>query len=206
MVFCRTDLLSTFSASAQIRLSLIPWFFGSSLGRQYAIISAANSTAIPNVGRSKNTFGSFVGVVLIASVIIIHAALCRCCSSDVTKAIFILTYHAIAAYVILRLLHEDYKNYEKYEMFSKISSQIFLESILNFLRKVLKIQYSKNWKMLRPLNWEALKPDPSPPPACIETGTVYARQKGKSITPNFRKTLEKLSGEFEKNFSKLWKY
>ncbi len=51
------------------------------------------------------TFSStFVEVVLITSLIIIHAVICRRSSSDLTKAMSTLSQHATAAYVILGII------------------------------------------------------------------------------------------------------
>ncbi len=94
------NLLSILFTFTQIRLCPISRFFGFSLGRCYAAISAADSTAVPTVSRFKNISNTFVGVVLIAPVIIIHAALCRRSSSDLIKAMFMPSHHATAAYVI----------------------------------------------------------------------------------------------------------
>ncbi len=52
-------------------------------------------------GRSKSISNTFVEVVLIDPVIIIHAALCGCPSSDLAKAISNLSRLATAAYMIL---------------------------------------------------------------------------------------------------------
>ncbi len=82
----------------------IPRFLGFGLSRRYAAVSAADSTVVPNVGRSKSTSNTFVGVVLIALVIIVHAALCRRSSSDLAKAVSNMYPHAIAAYVILWII------------------------------------------------------------------------------------------------------
>ncbi len=104
------NLLFILSAFTQIRLCPIPRFFGSSHGRRYAAIIAANSTADPSVGRSKNISSIFVGIVFIAPVIIIHAALYRRSSSDLAKAISILSHHSTAAYVILGITTRLYSH------------------------------------------------------------------------------------------------
>ncbi len=97
-------LLSILSAFTQIQLCPIPRFLGSGLDRRYAAISAADSTAILSVGSSKKIFSTFVVVVHVAPVIIIHAAPCRCSSSDLAKAMSILPHHATVAYVILKII------------------------------------------------------------------------------------------------------
>ncbi len=75
--FIIRNLLSILSAFAQIQFCPVPRFLRSGLSRRYAAISAADSTTIPSDGRSKSISSTFVGVVLIAPVIIVHAVLCR---------------------------------------------------------------------------------------------------------------------------------
>ncbi len=77
----------------QLKSTPNPRFFRSGLGRRYAAISAADSATIPSVGRFKNISSTFVGVVLVASVIIIHAAFCRRSSLDLAKAMSILPHY-----------------------------------------------------------------------------------------------------------------
>ncbi len=88
-VLHHTELTVHFIYFAQIQLRPIPRFLGSGLERQYAAISAADSTNIPSVGRSKNISSTFVGVGPIAHAITVHVALCRCSSSDTARAISI---------------------------------------------------------------------------------------------------------------------
>ncbi len=102
--FIILNLLPTLSAFAQIQLCPIPRFLGSGLGRWYAVVSAADSTAVPSVGRSKSISSFFVGVVLIASVIIVHADLYKRSSLDLAKAVFIMFQNATATYVILGII------------------------------------------------------------------------------------------------------
>ncbi len=102
--FIVLNLLSTLSVFAQIKLHSIPSFLESGLGSQYAVISAADSNAIPSIGKSKNFSSILVRVVLIAPVIIIRAALRRRSSSDLAKAISILSYHATVTYMILGII------------------------------------------------------------------------------------------------------
>ncbi len=90
VVHYHTELTVHFIAFAQIRLYPVPRFLGSGLGRRYAAISAADSTTVPIVGGSKSISSTFVGVVVIASVIIVHATLCRSSSSDLAKAVSIM--------------------------------------------------------------------------------------------------------------------
>ncbi len=62
------------------------------LGRRYAAAKAAVSTSILNSGKSKSISNTFVGVVLIASMIKTRAALCRRSSSDIVGIISVLSY------------------------------------------------------------------------------------------------------------------
>ncbi len=102
--FIILNLLSTLSAFVQIRLHSIPRLLRSGLGKWYAAISAANSTAVPNVGGFKSILSTFVGVVLIAPVIIMYAALCRCSSLDLAKAMSIMSHYVIVVYMILWII------------------------------------------------------------------------------------------------------
>ncbi len=99
--FIILNLLSTLSAFTEIRLCPIPRFLWSGLCRQYVAINAADSTNIPSVGICKNISSTFIGVVLIAPVTIVHAALCRHSNSDLAKA---MSHHATAAYVIIGII------------------------------------------------------------------------------------------------------
>ncbi len=98
------NLLFSLSAFAQVRLCPIPRFLESGLGRQYAAINVTDSTTVLNVGGSKSISSTFVGAVLIAPAIIMHAALCRHSSSDLAKAMPIMSHHATAAYAILGII------------------------------------------------------------------------------------------------------
>ncbi len=64
----------------------------------------------PPPGRSKNISNTFVGVVLIAPVIIMRAALCRRSSSDLVKAVPMPSHHATAAYVISGIITRWYSH------------------------------------------------------------------------------------------------
>ncbi len=94
--FIILNLLSSLSAFAQIRLGPIPRFLRSGLGRWYDAIEAANSTAIPSVGRSKS-ISTFLEIVLIAPVIIVHASFYRHSTSDLAKAMSIMSHYVTAA-------------------------------------------------------------------------------------------------------------
>ncbi len=74
------------------------------LERRYAAPNAATSSAVLSGGRSKNISSNFVGILLRAPVIIMHAALYRCTSSDLAKVKSMLSHHAIAAYVIVGII------------------------------------------------------------------------------------------------------
>ncbi len=102
--FIILNLLSTLSAFAQILLCPISRFLGSGYGRRYVAFSAADSIAIPSVGRSKSISSTFVGVVLIAPAIIVHATLYRSASSDLPKTMSIMSHFATAAYVTLWII------------------------------------------------------------------------------------------------------
>ncbi len=102
--FIIPKLLSALSSFAQIWLCAIFRFLRSGLNRRYAAISAADSTTIPSVGKSKSNFSTFAGVVLIIPMIIEYAAFCRCSSLDLAKAMFITSHYATTAYVILGVI------------------------------------------------------------------------------------------------------
>ncbi len=104
LFFIILNLLSTLSAFAQIRLCPIPRFLGSGHDRRYVAFSAADSTTVPSVDRSKSISSTYVRIVLIVSVIIVHMSLYRSSSSDLAKTMSIMSHHATAAYVILCII------------------------------------------------------------------------------------------------------
>ncbi len=73
----------------------MPYFedYRLSLDRRYAATNTAAPTAIPRGGRSRSISGTFIRVILITLVIIMHAAFYRRFGSDLAKAVSILFYH-----------------------------------------------------------------------------------------------------------------
>ncbi len=64
------------------------------------MVKAAASIAILRVSKSKSIFITVVDVVLIAPIIMMHAAVCKHCSSILVEATFVLLHHITVTYSV----------------------------------------------------------------------------------------------------------